>query len=98
VIGACFSICIVYLFRNIANLIMYKKILNINIKHFIVECYVKHSVPAILTIILGYIYNYYIRINTWLMFVVESLFIVFTYACISYLFDKKNFELLFKRK
>lgn len=57
VIGACISICVAYMLRAIVYIIIYQKVMKFNMLRFIKECYVKMSVPLIITIIWGVILN-----------------------------------------
>lgn len=53
VIGACVSICTVYVIRVIMNLIIIRKKIDINLKDYMKKCYLKMSIPLFFTLILG---------------------------------------------
>lgn len=65
VIGACLSIFISCMIRSIIFNIMYVKILKLNIKAFAKQCYVKLSIPIILSIVIGSLADHFIALNGW---------------------------------
>lgn len=90
VVGACFSIFIAYMFRAIAlNLLYYKK-LKINMVAFVKGCYIKMSIPIILTIISSMIITNNINSQGWIMLGVKAIIIVCIYVCMILIFGVEN--------
>ena len=75
VIGACFSIFLAYSFRALLYHIVCKKIMELNMLHFIKKCYFKVLPCMIFTIISGCIMNFIIECNGWMFFVLKALLI-----------------------
>lgn len=80
VIGACISIFIAYTIRAIGLNILYYKKMKIDIPVFIRECYVKMSIPVIITIILGVVVNHFISNAGWITFAVKGCIVVGIYG------------------
>lgn len=72
VVGACISIFVAYVLRVIILLIIYKRILKLDIKNFIKVCYCQMSLPVILSVFLGLLVNQCIKDAGWLTFVGKS--------------------------
>lgn len=63
VVGACISISIAYSLRAIAYIIVYQRIMKYDMLQFIKQCYIKMSIPIILSIAFGVALNYFIAGN-----------------------------------
>jgi len=61
VIGACLSISVAYFIRAILTNIVAQKSLKFNIVQFVKSCYIRMSIPIILSLVLGGLINYLIR-------------------------------------
>lgn len=80
VVGACLSIFVAYMVRAIALNIIYKKVLNVNIGAFIKQCYLRMSIPIILSIAIGLVMNYYLPFTGWIQFILVGCCTVGIYA------------------
>lgn len=79
VIGAGLSICIAFFIRNIGNMILYQKKLNIDMKKFSIDCYLK-LVPAILlSSIFAFVFTYFYSELGWLHLMIKICVIVIVY-------------------
>ena len=72
VIGACVSICVAYSVRSIVLLVLYHKILPFNIIRFIKQCYVRVSIPIIVTILIGFAINTVIPDGGWIVLILKG--------------------------
>ncbi|MBR5441873.1 MAG: oligosaccharide flippase family protein [Clostridia bacterium] len=72
VLGACVSICIAYSVRSIVLMVLYNKVLPFNIPRFIRQCYLKLSVPIVLTILIGFAMNQVVPDSGWLVLIVKG--------------------------
>ncbi len=81
--GACMSICIAYVAKNIVLHIIYHKVLPLNIISFIKDCYLRMSVPIIIAIIAGFVMNYFIPDGGWLFFLLKAGIIAVLYLICS---------------
>lgn len=79
VIGAAFSIFVAYMLRAIVMNIISYKILKLNIPALIRNCYLRMSIPIILTILLGIGLNYALERDTWLFLFIKGVIVVFFY-------------------
>lgn len=101
-LGACLSISVVYLGRNLANMILYKKVLKINIRTFIKQCYIKYILPIIITLVIGFLNNIFIKDTGWIILGVKIILIVIIYALVIWTFivsktnKQKIIEKIFK--
>lgn len=66
VIGACVSIFVAFMMRNILLNIICYKVLKLNIPQFILDCYIRMSIPIIITSLVGYIINQIVMPGGWL--------------------------------
>jgi len=78
-VGACISICIAYLVRAVLCNILYHRELPLDIPRFIKECYVKMSVPILVTIACGMAMNHCIPDGGWSMFLLKAAITVMIY-------------------
>ncbi len=72
VIGACVSICIAYSVRSIILLVLYNKVLPFDIPRFIKKCYIKLSVPIVITILIGFAMNMIIPDSGWFVLIFKG--------------------------
>ncbi|MBR2443935.1 MAG: oligosaccharide flippase family protein [Clostridia bacterium] len=84
VIGACLSIFIAYTVRVILYLIIYSRVLNINMGKFMLDCYLRMSIPALLSAGAGYLMNYFIASDSWLNIILRGAIIVVVFAGLTY--------------
>lgn len=98
VIGSCISIGIAYLFRAIAYNIANRVILRLDMKYFNRACFLKMSVPMIITLVLGYIFEYFVNCSNWMEFVLCIGVIVVVYFVTMWLlaFEKNEKDLILK--
>lgn len=78
-IGACASICVVYMIRNVANMYLYKTKLGLDMRQFCRECYGKMSIPMLITLALGLISNRFFYANSWIQLGVKIVILVGIY-------------------
>lgn len=78
-VGACLSICIAYLVRAVLYNIIYHKELPLEIPRFIKECYLKMSVPILVTIACGERLNHWVPDGGWSIFLLKTAIIVMIY-------------------
>ena len=78
-IGACASICIVYFFRNFANMYLYKHKLGLDTKQFYMKCYGKMSVPMVLTLALGLFSKQLFMATDWISLIIKIIIIILIY-------------------
>ena len=80
VIGACTSIAIAYMVRNVVQTILYHRELPLDIPRFMKECYVKMSVPILVTVGIGLGVNRFIPDGGWGIFLIKAAVTVIIYA------------------
>lgn len=98
VIGACASICVVYLGRNLANMYLYQKHLRLNMRRFTTECYLKYSIPVLVTLVVGFGYNRIFTSQGWVQLLVEIVVFCTVYMGITVLFFGNNLKQVLDRK
>lgn len=79
VIGSCVSICIVYLLRAVVMNVISYKVLNLNITQLIKKCYVRMSIPIIITICFGIYINVLLETESWLFLIIKAFTVIFVY-------------------
>lgn len=72
VMGACISICTAYMVRDILLSVIYHRELPLNIPRFIKECYLRMSVPVVITIVCGIVINRLLPGASWLVFLLKT--------------------------
>lgn len=92
VIGACLSICIVYLFRNLANMYMYRKKLGLDMRKFSYECYARMSLVMTITMILGLLWKNFSNTETWMDLGIKVMIISCIYFGLMWKFAYKDTE------
>ncbi|MBE6763294.1 MAG: hypothetical protein E7553_02920 [Ruminococcaceae bacterium] len=83
VFGACIAIFVAYMLRNIGYFAAYYKILNLNIKKVVKECYVSLGIPMLITIALGGGLNVVLSELNWLMFAVKVVIVAVLYLLLT---------------
>ena len=79
VLGACVSICIAYFVRNIINMYLYQKKLNLNMKEFCTKCYGKMSLCMLIVLALGILVRHYWTATNWTFLFIKAIFVVLIY-------------------
>lgn len=92
VIGACISIFTAYSLRAIIMNIISGKVLKFDMGSFIINCYLRMSVPIILTFILAGLINYFIPNTGWLSLIVQAVIVVVIYLLFICIFALKKEE------
>ena len=86
VIGACVSIFASYMIRAVALLIVYKKVLKLDMTAFVKNCYVRMSIPILVTVGLGILMNRFIADNGWLVLCGKGIAVLVVYALTIFVF------------
>lgn len=91
-IGACTSICIAYFLRAMISSIIYHRELPLDIPRFIKACYIRMSVPVVLTLAFGILMNGCIRDGSWLLFLTKAVMLTAFYALTTFFlaFEKQE--------
>lgn len=99
-LGACTSICIAYFVRNFANMYLYKKKLDLDIIGFCKKCYLKMSVPMLITLVLGFVMQKLITANSWGILAVKILLIIVVYLVLMWIiaYNTEEKQLILKIK
>lgn len=92
VTGACLSIGIAYMVRNVILHIIYQRELPLDIPRFMKECYGKMSVPIIVTVAVGFLLNQCIMDAGWGIFLVKAGIIVLVYGISLFFFALDKME------
>ncbi len=92
VLGACLSIFAAYIVRALAFLVVYHRHLEVNIPLFIRSCYLRMSVPIVLSIAAGFGINRFIPDRGWMSFLVQSAVVAAIYFVAVFLFGLKHSE------
>lgn len=92
VIGSCISIFVAYMVRAIALCVIYDKNMHLNIPLFVKDVFVRMSLPLILTIALGLLFNYTFPQVSWLWFIGKAFVIVSIYGVFMFLLGLKKEE------
>lgn len=83
VIGACISIFLAYTLRAILYHITHKRVLKIDIVHFMKKCYIRPSIAVFASIIFGVVLNLIITECSWTNLIIKGVIIVLVYlACV----------------
>ena len=92
VTGACVSICIAYMVRNVLQHIICHKALPLDIPAFVKECYGRMSIPIVLTLGFGAVINVVIQDAGWFVLAVKGMLVVMVYLLLVYIFGLKKDE------
>ena len=92
VIGACLSICFAYMLRAVIMNVISYKVLKLNIPLMIKKCYLRMSIPIILSIAVGIGLNRLITENSWTILVGKAAIIILVYLTTTFFFglEKKD--------
>lgn len=86
VLGACIAICIVYFIRNILFMVLYQKILKLNMWAFIKKCYLKLMPAFATTLICGLLLTHFYNSIGWVHLFVKIIIVVIVFAISTFLF------------
>ncbi len=103
VTGACISICVAYLVRDICLNVLCHRVLPLDIPGFIKKCYVRMAVPLILTILCGFAVNHLIADGGWTMLLLKGAIVCAIYFLCVLLFgltanERRNILRIIKAK
>lgn len=84
-VGACVSICVVYFFRNFANMYLYKSKLGLDTKTFYIECYGKMSIPMVITLVIGLLMQRLTPNLGWAVFGIKVIVIIAIYLSLMWI-------------
>lgn len=93
VLGACLSICVAYTVRAISLNIIYHRELPLNIPAFIKKCYLRMSIPVVLTVLAGMGMNHFVPDGGWLVFLMKAGATVIIYAVLMILIGYSRTEI-----
>lgn len=79
VIGACISIFVAYMLRDVALLIVHQKVMKFDMPCFIKHCYVRMGIPIILTVAVGFYVNSFISAVSWSSFIIKGVIVFSIY-------------------
>lgn len=80
VLGACIAICMVYFIRNILFMVLYQKILKLNMWNFIKKCYLRLMPTLVITLICGLLLTYFYNSIGWLHLFIKIIIVVVVFA------------------
>jgi O-antigen/teichoic acid export membrane protein len=83
-LGACFSIFVAYMLRAVMLNVIAMKVLRFDISLFIKQCYLKMSVPILITIIFGVALNVVSNGTGWLLLGIKGVCVVTVYILLLY--------------
>jgi len=92
VLGACISILIAYMLRNVGYIISYRKCLKIDIAKIFKECYLPTGISMLITVVLGIWINQIPASCTWGIVLAKAGIITFIYAVFLWLIGLKKEE------
>ena len=85
-LGACIAICIVYFIRNILFMVLYQKLLKLNMWDFIKKCYLRLAPTVLITLFCGLILTYFYTSIGWLHLFAKIIIVVIVFAISTFLF------------
>lgn len=91
--GACLSICVAYTVRAVSLNIIYHRELPLNIPAFVKKCYLRMSVPIVLTVLAGIGINHWIADGGWMVFLLKAFITVIIYAVLTILIGYSRTEI-----
>lgn len=83
-LGICMSVFVAYMVRTIGMDVIFYKDLHIDVMSFFKDTFIKLLIPLILCLVLGFMINAMIRIDSWLGFIVKGICFVGSYATVMY--------------
>lgn len=90
--GACISICVAYIVRAVCLNIIYHRQLPLDIPGFIKNCYLRMSVPVVLTILAGMAMNHFIPDGGWIVFLLKAGAVAIVYMILTLLLGYSKAE------
>lgn len=81
-VGAAVSICIAYVARTLMMDYVYHRHLQIDIRHFLIQCYKDMILPILLTIVAGLSFNHWLSPSGWGGLVMNALWVLCLYAAL----------------
>lgn len=84
-VGACISICVVYFFRNFANMYLYKSKLGLDTKTFYIKCYGRMSIPMVITLVIGLLMQRLTPSLGWGVFGIKVIVIIVIYLALMWI-------------
>lgn len=84
VIGACASIFVAFMIRNVLLNFIHYKILKLDIPSFFKECYCKMSIPVITTIIIGVLMNRIWTAKGWMDLIIRGVVVTLIFCVLLY--------------
>lgn len=102
-LGAAISIFVAYMLRAVLLNIIYGKVLKVNIKKFILDCYLRMAVPILIVLAAGFGLNYLLPQVGWIWLVLKAAGITALYLLLVFGIgltkgDRKGFFALVKKK
>lgn len=92
VTGACVSICVAYIVRDILLHIIFRRELALDMGGFMKACYGRMAAPILLTVALGMVMNRFVPDAGWMMLVLKGLMVVAVYLLLVWLFGLRAGE------
>ncbi|MBQ8546297.1 MAG: oligosaccharide flippase family protein [Clostridia bacterium] len=92
VIGACVSILIAYIVRITILIIIYKKVMKLEMGHFVLKCQLRMLIPVALCLLIGFPICNAIEVDSWILFVAIAIVISVVYLLLAFLvgFDRQQ--------
>ena len=99
VVGACVSISIAYFIRAILTNVITQKCLKFNVVQFAKSCYIRMSIPIIISLVFGGAINYIISGSGYLTLVIRGVLITVIYLLCVFVFglDKQERNIVLKK-
>ncbi|MFV0342995.1 MAG: oligosaccharide flippase family protein [Anaerocolumna sp.] len=91
-VGAALSICISYIFRTLAMNVIYKKSLQLDMKGFYIECFVKLGGGFILAFITSFFMSVLLPHGGWFLLFSKGIFVTVIYITCMWIFALNNYE------
>lgn len=79
VLGACLSIFVAYMLRAVALMVVYHKVMKFNMVVFIKRCYVRMSIPMLITVAFGLAMNHWIADGGWIHLLMKAAMVCVVY-------------------
>lgn len=92
VLGACASIFVAYVLRNVGYIISYRKYLKIDLVKIFKDCYLSIGVSIFLTIASGLLLNHFLSARTWEIVIVKAGIIAILYIVFLWFVGLKKAE------
>ena len=91
-LGICMSVFVAYMVRTVGMDVIFYKDLHIDVMSFFKDTFIKLLIPLILCLVLGFMINAMIRIDSWLGFIVKGICFVGSYATVMYFLAMNDSE------